>query len=364
MFVPVSAIKRTNLDKLLESILLQAEVLDLKGNQKVRANGTVLEARLERGRGPVVSVLVRRGTLRVGDPIVSGANCGKVKAMMDHTGRMVKEVPPGMAAEILGFESVPNAGERFDSPATDIDARAIAENRGLKAKAQAAATASGKVSLDDLFAKIQAGAVKELPLILKADVFGSAEAIRDSLVKLSNDKVKVKVIHTAPGGITESDVLLATASKAIILGFNVRPETKARQVAEAQHIEIKCYNIIYELIDDVKQSMVGLLDKKKVEKFLGRAEVRQPFTVPKIGTIAGSAVIDGKLIRGANVRLLRDSRIIWDGKMSSLRRFKDDAKEVATGYECGIGLENYNDIKAGDIIEAYMIEMITPDMNS
>jgi translation initiation factor IF-2 len=338
-------------------------VLDLKGNDTVRARGTVLEARLERGRGAVVSLLVRRGVMRVGDPVVSGSNCGKIKAMMDHTGRMVKEVHPGMAAEILGFESVPNAGDRFDSPATDVDARSIAENRGLKAKAQAAATASGKVSLDDLFSKIQAGAVKELPLILKADVFGSAEAIRDSLVKLSNDKVKIKVIHTAPGGITESDVLLATASKAIILGFNVRPETKARQVAEAQHVEIKCYNIIYELIDDVKQSMVGLLDKKKVEKFVGRAEVRQPFTVPKIGTIAGSAVIDGKMLRGANVRLLRDSRVIWDGKMSSLRRFKDDAKEVATGYECGIGLENYNDIKPGDIIEAYVIELVTPDMN-
>jgi translation initiation factor IF-2 len=283
--------------------------------------------------------------------------------MMDHTGRMVKEVPPGKAAEILGFESVPNAGDRFDSPKTDVDARSIAENRGLKAKAQAAATASGKVSLEDVFSKIQAGAIKELNLILKADVFGSAEAIRDSLTKLSNEKVKVKVIHTAPGGITESDVLLATASKAIILGFNVRPETKARQVAEAQHVEIKCYNIIYELIDEVKQAMVGLLDKKKVEKFVGRAEVRQPFTVPKIGTIAGSAVIDGKMLRGANVRLLRDSRVIWDGKMSSLRRFKDDAKEVATGYECGIGLENYNDIKAGDIIEAYTIELVTPDMN-
>ena len=364
MFVPVSAVKRTNLDKLLESILLQAEVLDLKGNEKVRATGTVLEARLERGRGPVVSMLVRRGVLRVGDPVVSGSNCGKVKAMMDHTGRMVKEVPPGMAAEVLGFESVPNAGDRFDSPKTDVDARSIAENRGLKAKAQAAATASGKVSLEDVFSRIQAGAMKELNLILKADVFGSAEAIRDSLVKLSNEKVKVKVIHTAPGGITESDVLLATASKAIILGFNVRPETKARQEAEAQHVEIKCYNIIYELIDEVKKSMVGLLDKKKVEKFVGRAEVRQPFTVPKIGTVAGSAVIDGKMLRGANVRLLRDSRVIWDGKMSSLRRFKDDAKEVATGYECGIGLENYNDIKAGDIIEAYTIEMVTPDMNS
>jgi translation initiation factor IF-2 len=356
MFIPVSALKRTNIDKLLDAILLQAEVLELKANPNTRASGTVLEARLEKGRGPVVSVLVKRGTLRVGDAVVSGSFAGRVKAMMDDKGRTVKEAGPAYAVEVLGFEGVPSAGESFDSPASEALARDIAENRIDKARQKAAA--SQKVSLEDLFSKIQTGDMKELNLIVKADVFGSVEAIRDSLLKLSNDKVKVKVILAAAGGVTESDVLLASASNALIIGFNVRPETKARQVAEAEHVQINSYSIIYELIDDVKNAMVGLLDKKKVEKFLGRAEVRQIFSVPKIGVIAGSAVVDGKIIRGANVRLLRDSRVIYEGKMSSLRRFKDDAKEVATGFECGIGIENYNDLKPGDIIEAYQIEMV------
>ncbi len=363
MFVPVSAIKKTNLDKLLEGVLLQAEVLDLKANPAVQAQGTVLEARLDKGRGPVASVLVKRGTLRVGDPIISGTHVGKVRAIMNHKGEPIKEVTPGMAGEVLGFETLPMAGDKFDCPVDDQSARKIISHRQDEARAMAAASSS-RASLDDLFAKIQAGAVKELNVILKADVFGSVEAIRESLVKLSNDKVKIKVLFSAPGGITESDVLLASASQAIIIGFNVRPETKARQTAEAEHIEIKTYSIIYELIDDIKASMVGLLDKKKVEKFLGRAEVRQTFTVPKIGTIAGSAVVDGKILRGASVRLLRDSRIIFEGKMSSLRRFKDDAKEVAQGFECGIGIENYNDLKPGDIIEAFQIEMIAGEMTS
>jgi translation initiation factor IF-2 len=360
MFIPVSALKKTNLDKLLEGILLQAEVLDLKANPNVRAEGTVLEARLEKGRGPVVSLLVSRGTLRVGDAIVSGAFAGRVKAMTDDKGKAVKEAGPAFAVEVQGFEGVPGAGEPFNSPATEGDARKIAENRIDKLRQKAAS--EKRVSLDDLFAKIQAGDVKELNVIVKADMFGSVEAIRDSLVKLSNEKVKVKVILAAAGGVTESDVLLATASNALIIGFGVRPETKARQLAEAEHVEIKTYQIIYELIDDVKKSMEGLLEKKKVERFLGRAEVRQIFSVPKIGTIAGTSVVDGKILRGANIRLLRDSRVIYEGKMSSLKRFKDDAKEVATGFECGIGIENYNDLKPGDIIEAYQIDLIAGTM--
>jgi translation initiation factor IF-2 len=363
MFVPVSALKKTGLSELLDAILLQSEVLDLKANSNSLVTGTVLEARLEKGRGPVMTVLISRGTLKVGDAIVSGEFAGKVKAMRDHTGATVNTATPGIAVEVLGMEGVPNAGEKFYSTATDADAREVARNRVDKARAKVSAPA-GRASLDDLFAKIQAGSIKELGVILKADAFGSVEAIRDSVQKLSTDKVKVKVIHAAAGGITESDVLLATASGALIIGFNVRPETKARQLAEAEHIEIKCYNIIYELIDDVKNSMTGLLDKKKVEKFLGRAEVRQIFTVPKIGTIAGTAVIDGKILRGAQVRLLRDSRVIYEGKMSSLKRFKDDAKEVATGYECGIGIENFNDLKPGDIIEAFQIEMIAPTLDA
>ena len=362
MFIPVSALKHTNLDKLLEAILLQAEVLDLKANPEARASGTVLEARVERGRGPVASVLVKRGTLRVGDAIVAGTFSGKVRALTNHLGQNVKDASPGFAVEILGFEGLPSAGEKFDAPINEGAAREIVENRVNKNRA-AALSAGSKVSLDDLFSKIQTGSVKELNIVLKGDVFGSVEAVRDSLLKQSNEKVKIKVIFSAPGGITESDVMLASASNAIIIGFNVRPETKARQLAEAEHVDVKCYNIIYELIDDVKKSMLGLLDKKKVERFLGRAEVRQTFSVPKVGTIAGCSVIDGKIIRGANVRLLRDSRIILEGKMSSLKRFKDDAKEVATGFECGIGLENYNDLKPGDIIEAYQIDMVAGEMN-
>ncbi len=363
IFVPVSALKKTNLDKLLDSVLLQAEMLDLKANPDTRASGTVLEARLEKGRGPVVSVLINRGTLRVGDAIVAGPFAGKVKALTDDKGRIVKSAGPAIAVEVLGFEGVPNAGEAFNSTETEADARVIASNRADKTRSKVSGT-QGKVSLEDLFSKIQAGEMKELNVVLKADAYGSVEAIRDSLLKLSTDKVKVKIILAAPGGITESDVLLASASNAIIIGFNVRPETKARQLAEGEHVEVKSYSIIYELIDDVKKAMTGLLDKKKVEKFLGRAEVRQTFSVPKVGTIAGCSVIDGKILRGANVRLLRDSRVLFDGKMSSLRRFKDDAKEVATGFECGIGIENYNDLKPGDLIEAYQIELVTPELNS
>ncbi len=364
MFIPVSALKKTNIDKLLEGLLLQAEILDLKSNPEARASGTVLEARLEKGRGPVVSLLLSRGTLRVGDALVAGIHAGRVKAMLDSRGKNVKEALPGTAVEVLGLEGVPAAGERFDATETEADARDIAQNRVDKQRSKGAAGGTGKVSLEELFSKIQTGDMKELNVVLKADVFGSVEAIRESLTKASTSKVKVKVIHSAPGGVTESDVLLASASNALIIGFNVRPETKARQVAEAEHVEIKCYSIIYELIDDVKKAMAGLLDKKKVEKFLGRAEVRQTFSVPKVGVIAGTAVIDGKVLRGANVRLLRDSRIIWEGKMSSLKRFKDDAKEVAQGFECGIGLDGYNDLKPGDLIEAYQIEMITPELTA
>jgi translation initiation factor IF-2 len=361
MFIPVSALKKTNLDKLLEAILLQAEMLDLKANPEARASGTVLEVRLEKGRGAVVSLLVARGSLNIGDPVVSGPHSGKVKAMTDDKGRVVKIGSPGTAVQVLGFESLPSAGDSFNVTQTEADAREIATHRADKNRAKVSGAAP-KMSLDELFSKIQTGDIKELNVVLKADAFGSVEAIRDSLIKLSTDKVKVKVILAAPGGITESDVLLASASNALILGFNIRPETKARQVAEAEHVEIKCYNIIYELLNEVEDAMTGLLDKKKVERFLGRAEVRQIFTVPKIGTVAGSSVIDGKILRGANVRLLRDSRVIFDGRLSSLRRFKDDAKEVATGFECGIGIENYNDLKVGDIIEAYQIDLVAPEL--
>jgi translation initiation factor IF-2 len=363
MYVPVSALKKINIDQLLDAVLLQAELLDLKANPEARASGTVLEARLDRGRGPVASLLVKRGTLKVGDFIISGKSKGKVKAMVDHLGHSIQKVTPGMAAEVLGFESVPNAGDVFDVVKNESDMNLIISNR-LKALQEKASLNTAKVSLDDLFNQIQKGAVKELNVVLKADAFGSVEAIRDSLQKLSTDKVKVKVIHSGTGGVTESDVLLASASKAIILAFNVRPETKARQLAEQEKIEVKTYSIIYELIDDVKNSMAGLLDKKKVEKYLGRAEIRQTFNIPKVGTIAGCSVVDGKITRSANIRLLRDSRVIFEGKLASLKRFKDDAKEVAQGFECGMSIENYNDLKVGDLIEAFETEFVSPELNS
>lgn len=363
IFVNVSAIKKTGIKDLLESILLQAEVLDLKANPERAAEGTVLEARLDRNRGAVVNILVKKGTLRVGDNVVAGMHCGRVRAMTDDKGSPLKELPPGYAAELLGLEGVPTAGDEFNSVENDAEARQIAEHRVDKAKA-VDASKSSKMSLEQLFAKVQAGDVKELPVLLKADVFGSTEAIKDSLNKLSTDKVKVKVLSASTGGVSESDVMLASASNAIILGFNVRPETKARALAESENVEIKCYSIIYELLDEVRKAMTGLLDKKAVEKYLGRAEVRETFSVPKIGVVAGCSVIDGKIARGAQVRLLRDSRVIYTGKLASLKRFKDDAKEVAQGYECGMGIENFNDIKQGDLIEAFTIEMVAQELGA
>jgi translation initiation factor IF-2 len=338
-------------------------VLELKANPHQPAQGIILEAKLDKGRGPLFTALIKEGTLRVGDFLLSGVQCGKVKALTNEHSKMIKEVTPGFAVEVLGLEGVPTAGDLLFSPETEEKMRSISKNR-LDTSKRKAAISTGKISLDDLFSKIQSGDLKELNVLIKADMMGSAEVIRDSLNKLSNPQVKIKVLLSAAGGISESDVLLASASKAIIIGFNVRPESKARQLAEAENIEIKTYNIIYELLDEVKKSMIGLLDKKKVEKFLGRAEVRQVFQVPKAGAVAGCFIIEGKMIRGCQVRLLRDSRVLFEGKMSSLKRFKDDAKEVLSGFECGISLENYNDIKPSDVIEGYFFEYLTPEMKS
>ncbi|MBI5139792.1 translation initiation factor IF-2, partial [Candidatus Nomurabacteria bacterium] len=363
IFIAVSALKKTNLDKLLEGILLQAEIMDLKANPNRRASGIVLESKLDKGKGPVVTLLVKRGTLKIGDNLISGTSFGKVKAMLNDKGQIIKSVQPGAPVEVLGLDNVPKAGDSFDTPTTEADATKIISHRKNFEKAKTELASQGKITLENLFSKIQAGTAKELTCILKGDTYGSIEAIRDSLEKTSTEKVKVKIIHTATGAINESDVLLASASSALIIGFNIRPDTKARVLAENEHVEIKCYSIIYELLDDIKKSMIGLLEKKKIEKFLGRAEVKQIFVIPKMGTIAGTSVIDGKIIRGAHVRLLRDSKVVYEGQMSSLKRFKDDAKEVITGTECGIGIENYNDIKAGDIIEAFQIELISPELN-
>ncbi len=362
IFARVSALQKKGIKELLEAILLQAEVLDLKANPNRPAEGVVLEARMDKGKGVVANILVKKGTLKVGDIVVAGPHCGRVRAMTSHTGQLMKEIGPSTAAELLGLEGVPTAGDTFNAVATDADARKIADHRIEKIRATTQVAKPQKVTLEDLFSKVQTGELKELPVILKTDVFGSSEAIKDALNKVGTEKVKVKVLSSSTGGVSESDVMLATASNAIILGFNVRPETKALQLAERENVEIKTYTIIYELIDDVKKAMGGLLEKKAVEKYLGRAEVRETFSVPKIGVIAGCAVIDGKIIRGCQVRLLRENRVIYTGKLGSLKRFKDDAKEVAQGYECGMGIENFNDIKQGDIIEAFNIEMIAQEL--
>ncbi|MGH7899804.1 MAG: translation initiation factor IF-2, partial [Candidatus Binatia bacterium] len=354
---PVSAKSKEGISDLLEVILLQADLLDLRANPSKLARGVIIEAKLERGRGPVATVLVQEGTLKPGDPFVCGTQYGRVRAMMDERGVKLDAAPPATPVEILGFQGVPEAGDTFTTVRDEATAREVAEDR-LSKKRQAQLSATSKVSLEDLYDKIKAGEAKELRVILKADVQGSVEAVQKALGLQSTDEVKLTVLHASVGGVSESDVLLASASKAIIIGFNIRPEVKAAELAEREGVEIRLYTIIYEALNDMRSALEGMLAPTLREKVLGRAEVRQPFTIPSVGTIAGSFVSDGKLTRGARVRLIRDNVPVWEGKVSSLRRFKDDVREVASGYECGIGLENFNDLKAGDVIESYEIEEI------
>ncbi len=353
----VSATKKDGIKELLEMILLQAEVLELKANPNRPASGTIIEARLERGCGTVATMLVQQGTARIGDIVVAGVVSGRIRAMNDDKGKSVKQASPGDPVEITGLDAVPSAGDVFDVVKSEEVAKEIIEKRISKTKASQA-TPALKMSLEDLFAKVQQSDVKELAVIVKADVHGSAEALKELLNKSSSEKVRLKVLSSTVGGITESDVLLASTSNAIIIGFNVRPESGVGAVAEREGIEIKTYSIIYEVIDDIKKAMTGMLAPTFVEKALGRAEVRSLFNVPKVGTVAGCMVVDGKVTRQSQVRLLRDSRIIYEGKLASLRRFKDDAREVQSGYECGIGIDNYNDLKVGDVIEAYTKEQV------
>lgn len=358
IMVEVSAKQKIGLDQLLEMILLQAEVLELKADPHQLAKGAVIESKLERGRGPVATVLVQSGTLHVGDVFVVGAFSGKVRALISHTGAKVQEAGPSVPVEVIGLPGVPSAGDVFQVVKDERVAREIADDRARKQRA-AELAGPGKVSLDDLFAKIQEGSVKELSLVIKADVQGSSEALAAAIEKLPTDTVKLKVIHNGVGGITESDVLLAAASNAIIIGFNIRPEPKASALAEKEQVDVRLYTIIYDALNDIKAAMEGLLEPTLKERVLGRAEVRQVFTVSKAGTIAGSYVIDGTITRAsAGVRLIRDNVVIYQGRLGSLRRFKDDVREVQQGYECGIGIENFSDIKAGDIIEAYAIDKI------
>lgn len=360
MFVPVSALAKTGLDSLLEAVLLQAEVLELKANPDSRAKGAVIEARQDRGRGTVATVLVQSGSLNIGDIFVCGAESGRVRSMTDHLSNKVEKALPSTPVEITGFTSVPSAGDDFLVVESEAVARQVVEMRAAKKADEDRALASGPISLEEFSRR--ANQLAELNVIVKADVHGSSEAVRHAIEQITTEKVRVRVVHSAVGGITESDVQLAIASKALIVGFNVRAEARAAAEAERAGIELRFYRIIYELIDDVKRAMVGLLEPERVEEHLGRAEVKQTFVVPKLGTIAGSYVKSGTLKRGGLVRLVRDGVVVFEGKMGSLRRFKDDVKEVATGYECGIGIEGYNDIKPGDEIEVYQMKEIAPEL--
>ena len=358
IFVPVSAHTKEGIKELLEMILLTAEVKELKANPNRNARGLVIEAELDKGKGPVATVLVQKGTLHVGDPVACGSCYGKVRAMMDDKGRRVKEAGPSTPVEILGLNDVPNAGEVFVATENEKEARNFAETFISEGKNKLIEDTKMKLSLDDLFSQIKAGNVKELPLIVKADVQGSVEAVKQSLMKLSNEEVVVKVIHGGVGAINESDVSLAAASNAIIIGFNVRPDATAKSIAEREKVDVRLYRVIYQAIEDVEAAMKGMLDPIYEEQVIGHAVVRQTFKASGVGTIAGSYVLDGKFQRGCKARITRDGEQIFDGPLASLKRFKDDVKEVASGYECGLVFEKFNDLQEDDMIEAYaMVEV-------
>jgi translation initiation factor IF-2 len=355
--VEISAKKRVGIEELLEMVILQAELLELKANPKKMARGRVIEAQLDKGRGPVATVLVQEGTLRAGDVYVCGVYSGRVRNMFDGRGNKVEAAPPSIPVEVLGFPGVPNAGDDFIVLADDKQAKAVAEHRLLKLR-EKELSRSSKVTLENLFSQIQEGEVRELKLIVKTDVHGSLEAIVDSLVKLSASEVKVNIIHSGTGAVTETDVMLASASNAIVIGFNVRSDAKVHELADQESVDVRFYDVIYQLLDDIRSAIVGMLKPIYKENVIGRAEVRQTFHVPKMGMIAGCSVLDGRVERNARARVLRDNVIVYDGKIGSLRRFKDDVKEVKAGFECGIGIENFNDIKERDILEAYEIQEI------
>jgi translation initiation factor IF-2 len=360
VMVPVSAKKRQNLDQLLEMILLSTDILELKANPKRSASGAVLEAKLDRGRGPVATVLVQDGTLNVGDNFIAGPVVGRVRALIDDRGRAVKAAGPATPVEVLGLTSLPQPGDPFQTVADAAKARQIATFRQAQAKERALGAKGGRLTLESLKEQIAEGGVKELPLIVKADVQGSAEVLADTLTKLSDDKVKIRIIRSGVGAINESDVLLASASNAIIIGFNVRPDRNAQEMAEREEIDVRLHSVIYNVTEEIKKSMAGLLEPTFKEVRIGTAEIREVFRVPKVGSIAGCMVLDGRITRAGETqaRLLRDNVVIFEGKIGSLRRFKDDVSEVKSGFECGIGLQNYNDVKVGDVIEVFTMERV------
>jgi translation initiation factor IF-2 len=354
IFVNVSAKTKENLDDLLENILLLAEVEELKSNPNAAASGSVIESHLDPGRGPVATVLVQRGTLHIGDSVVAGPQWGKVKAMQDHTGTRLQEARPGDPVEVLGFEGVCEAGEHVEVVENDRRARQLAQGRATRLKTeQLGRRQARRLSLDEVFAKAREGEVNELNIVLKADVSGSLEALQDEIAKLPQEEIVVNVIHAAPGGINESDVMLAAASDAVIIGFNVRPLADARRAAEQEGVEIRSYSVIYKVTEDLRAAMEGMLQPEEVEQTLGQAEVLELFKASRVGTIAGCSVTDGKVVRGAEVRLIRDGTVVWSGRIGSLRRFKDDVSEVEAGLECGVVLEGYQDVKVGDVLEVF-----------
>jgi translation initiation factor IF-2 len=355
--VEVSAKQQKNLDLLLEMILLVTDMLELKANAHRIATGTVLEARLDKAKGPLATVLVQNGSLKVGQPFIAGSVYGKVRAMIDDKGNHIKEAGPSTPLEVMGLAGLPKASDRFQVVSEEWKARQIGSFRQSKLREETLLRSS-RLTLEHLHQQIKEGTVKELPLILKADVQGSVEVLSKSLQDLETEKVKIRIIHSAPGAITESDVLLATASNAIIIGFNVRPERGASELADKESVDIRLHTVIYNVTNEIRNAMVGLLDPTFKEAYLGRAEVKETFKIPKIGLIAGCTVIDGKVARNAEVRLLRDNIIIYEGKISSLKRFKEDVSEVKNGFECGIGIENFNDIKIGDVLETYRMEKV------
>jgi translation initiation factor IF-2 len=359
LFAEVSAKQKTGIKELLELILLQAEVLELRANPDKPARGVIIEAKLDKGRGPVATLLVQEGTLKAGDVFIAGSHYGRVRAMLDDRGQKIDEARPSTPVEVVGFTDVPEAGESFIVVSEERMAKQISLYRQEKIRAKELSKLS-KISLEELYDKIKKGEMKELNVIIKADVQGSIEAVKEALRKLSTDVVKVNILHDAVGGITETDVNLASASNAIIIGFNVRPGQKAQTLAEQEHVDVRTYSIIYDAITDIKKALEGLLEPTYKEHLLGRAQVIQLFNIRKLGTVAGSLVLDGKVVRGSHARLLRDNVVIYDGRISSLKRFKDDMKDCAQGIECGIGIENFNDVKPGDIIESYEIEEVQP----
>ena len=353
----VSAKQNLNIDKLLEMVLLSAEMLELKANENRKAKGTVIEAKLDKGRGAVATLLVQNGTLHVGDSILVGSTYGRIRAMFDDTGKKIKTAGPSIPVEVLGLSEVPEAGDRFNQVKDEKTARNMADSRKQKLKAETL-QASHRVSLEDLYSQIKEGKVKELAIIVKADVQGSVEAIKSSLEKLSTDDVKVRVIHGGVGAISETDITLAAASNAIVIGFNVRPDNNSITQAEKEGVDIKTYRIIYDAIEDVKSAMIGMLEPEYKEVILGSAEIRETYKISNVGTIAGCYVLNGKLQRNSEVRVIREGIVIFESSLSSLKRFKDDVKEVNSGYECGLTVEKFNDIKEGDIVECFKMEAI------